>query len=190
MKVLIISQPKSGTYLCANLLQELNLIFTGLHLNDNRYQKYNLNDIEDCKNNPKKYTIKTSLNKSIKLIEDNEFAVSHLKYSKKSANITSEFKKIILTRNNNEVLNSWIRWANDTNRPKTAQYIETYNQQSILEWLQESNTIHLTFDDLCNKNINAIDKLQDFLFKKIIFSSEDAIEQSLNKPSLTKSSLR
>lgn len=190
MKVLVISQPKSGTYLCANLLQELGLFFTELHISESHYQKYNLKNLEDCKKNPKKYTTKISIDKSINLIADNQFAVSHLYYSSTTSDIIYNFKKVILTRDYDEVVDSWNRFATETNRPKDSYRIKEENQKNIFNWLQEPNTIHLTFSDMYNKNINAIDTLQEFLFDKVITNSSNALLHSLSKPSLTKSSLR
>ena len=44
IKAFIISKPKSGTYLCANLLKELGLIHQGLHFTPQKaYYKYDLN---------------------------------------------------------------------------------------------------------------------------------------------------
>ena len=39
-KIIILSQPKAGTYLCANLLQELGFGFDGYHLARKKYHKY------------------------------------------------------------------------------------------------------------------------------------------------------
>jgi len=37
MRVIIISQPKAGTYLCANLLENLGLTFARMHVRENSY---------------------------------------------------------------------------------------------------------------------------------------------------------
>jgi hypothetical protein len=190
MKAIIISQPKSGTYLCANLLKEIGMHFTGLHLSEDYYQKYDLDNLDDSRKNPKKYTKKMSVNKSINLIEDKSFAVSHLCYSKKNTIITKEYKKIILTRDYNEVLSSWNRWALSTNRSQKSIHIEKETQKNILSWLNEHNVFHITFEELISKNIEKINSLQLFLFNKINADSNVALDNALTSPSLTKSSIR
>ena len=190
MKVLVISQPKSGTYLCANLLQQLGLNFTGLHISKDHYQKYDLNNLEDCKTNGRKYTTKLNVEESIKIVKENQFAVSHLRHSKKHVDITSDFKKIILTRNYDEVIESWERWATETNRNFNSRHIDKSVQKNILNWLNESNIFHLTFNNIYNKNILVIDNLQNFLFGEVKVDSLNALTTALDQPSLTKSRLR
>ena len=44
MKTIIISQPKSGTYLCSNVLKNLGINQTYLHVAENKSQQYDGSD--------------------------------------------------------------------------------------------------------------------------------------------------
>lgn len=159
MKYIIISQPKSGTYLCANLLQELGLLFEAYHLSEDHYQKYNLNNLEDSKKHTKKYTKKQSIYNSINLIKDNHFAVSHLYYTPEISLLLNDYKKIIVTRNYNDVLDSWNRFAKETGRDINSSRVDSTNQQNILLWTNTNNSFHITFEDMVNKNVLQINNL-------------------------------
>lgn len=52
--------------------------------------------------------------------------------------------------------------------------------------MEKENIFVLDFYDLKNKNIEKIDKLQFYLFNKIIVNSNNAIINALKKESLTK----
>lgn len=190
MKVIVISQPKSGTYLCANLLQELGLSFEAYHLSETHYQKYDLNNLDDSKKNTKKYTKKESINKSIKLIKDNHFAVSHLYYTEELETLLADYKKIIVTRNYEDVLRSWDRFATETGRDLTSSRIDPQNQKNTFLWTNTKNAFHITFEDMLGIDTSKVNLLQEFLFNEIKVDSKFALEQALVKKSLTKSNLR
>jgi hypothetical protein len=185
VKAIILSQPKSGTYLCANLLQEFGLSFSGLHISENHYQKYPENYIVSGSSD--KFTHRTPIAQSIQLISNNEFAASHLAYSENTENLLTNFKKIVVTRPQSEIEESARRFANDMNRKLI---LKTKKINEIAKWTQQPDVFHITFDDLINKNIKKIDLLQHYLFGKVNISSSAAINSALESQSMTKSSLR
>lgn len=192
MKILVISQPKSGTYLCANLLQEFELTFTGLHINTNCYHEYDLSDLKDSVENSEKYRVVMDLPLSLSKIKENSFAVSHLNYNHEHQKLLNEFKKVLVTRNYYQSLESYERFKELRKVPHYSKIVKLKEQtyQDMKKWRDVPNTFHITFDDMINKNIKEIDKLQEFLFNKIIYNSETTIVNALNKDSLTKSSIR
>lgn len=191
MKLFIVSQPKSGTYLCSNLLIELGFKSNGLHLtNKKSYYQYNLLDKNAFHESVfRKYKkIGKSLEDNLKLIEDNSFGVGHIYYNKNIHNHLQDFKLIYVYRNNNERIESYKRYNSDFKReiPKMQSFKESYKK--ILPW--STYSFNLSFDDMINKNITKIDNLQMFLYGKVKYDSKEAITSALNKPSLTKSSIR
>jgi hypothetical protein len=182
MKTLIISMPKAGTYLCSNLLVEFKIKQTFLHLNSGNYQQYSANNLREAKKNPKKFTHNKRFRESIKLFGDNEFAVTHVPYSAENGRITRDMKRILLTRNENEIKQSYQRWNKNTGRrmPPNIRY------DQIRKWTTEKNIFVLSFNDMINKNVEAIDGLQLYLFNEIKFNSEECIQRALNMPSMTK----
>ena len=189
MKTIIISQPKAGTYLCANLLKEFGLQMSGYHFSRNNYQKYDLDNLEHCRNNPSFYTVKEKFSRSIHFIEENQFGVGHLEYRAGWENLLQNlnFKKIVLTRDIESCRRSWEEWATYTGRStKSDPQTGIKKRKQIEKWIGTDNTFHMTFDDMKTKNIEKLDELQYFLFDEIKISSLQAILNALDSDSKTK----
>jgi hypothetical protein len=171
MKALIVSQPKSGTYLCANILQNLGLTFTYMHLGIDTYDKYDPNNLENGRKDPRKYRQRLHITEAQKLIGDNEFAVTH-SAAQVNTPLFDEFKKIVLYRNKSEAADSYNLWIKESGRP--------WPRRTIIQQIDETipNSFSLAFDDMVNKNIDAINDLQKYLFGAIVFDSLSVIEKS------------
>ena len=194
MKTIIISQPKSGTYLCSNVLKNLGINQTYLHVAENKSQQYDGSDLKNCASNPRQYDILKPISEVLKLINDNDFCASHLKPMQSNIDVTKNFKKIILTRDSIEDADkSWRAWLESTRNTmpnsRGRGHAVAWTKHSKM-WLKEKNTFHLTFEDMLNANIKKIDALQMFLFDEIKYNSLSIIEKSLKEPSMTKSKLR
>lgn len=183
MKVLIISQPKSGTYLCANILQNLGLTFTYMHLAVESYDKYEPDNLEDGRKYPEKYRHKLHIAETAKLISDNEFAVTH---AAEQVNLPEfvDFQKIVLHRDIKKAGESYNRWLQESGRKR--------REVSVIPQINTHipNSFSLAFEDMLNKNTIAIDDLQVYLLGFVAFDSMTVIEKSLKQDSLTKSSKR
>jgi len=186
MRALIISQPKAGTYLCANLLQEFGLKFKGIHLSEYQQQQYDLSNIYNSLINKDEYTATEHISTTVRRISDNHFAVTHLNYTDEFHSLFLPFKKIIITRSKDEILQSWERFRSVRNG-KGEIDITSLNQY---HWLDYPNTFHLTFNNMINKEIPIIDNLQQFLFGNILHNSRTCIRTALSTSSLTKSNIR
>lgn len=189
MKYFIISQPKAGTYLASNLLKYLSLIPTNIHYAENDYYLYDPNDIGEGRSNPNKFRIKGKFKDSVNLIDDDEFGVGHIHYNKRNEEILKPFKKIIVLRSIDGIIESYARWIRNTGRKENLKgIINTANKVS--EWVDKPNTHVILFEQMINKNLKIIDGLQKFLFGHIHTTSYDAIKSALIENSLTKSDLR
>ena len=188
MKILVISQPKSGTYLCANILQNLGYEFTYMHISARAYDKYDPNNLKQGRRHPAHFRHNATMQESAALIQDNQFAVGHIDYSDKAEDIFKDFKKIVLYRNPREAAESWNRWKEESGRSMAIK--KSVPNAKILEWQNKENTMTLNFDDMVNKNTQKIDALQFFLLNELKYNSQDIIEKSLAQDSLTKSSVR
>ena len=181
MKYFIISQPKAGTYLCANLLKTFNIGFEGHHFDR---VDYKINDLKTGK------TISQTtqhINLSKEVIKDNYLGVGHLLYKTDSVIALKKFKKILLIRPSKEVKESWERFSNKTGRSKTNALVHNEsNRQSIADWSHQKDVFVLQFKDMIEKNIKKIDDLQIHLFNKIIYNSTISINQALKMDSITK----
>ncbi len=187
MKVLVISQPKSGTYLCANILQNLGLEFTFQHLSQHSFGQYYKQDFNIGRANPQSVTKPRSFAKSLSVIGDNQFSVSHIKYSKDNEKLLQPFKKVVLSRDEREAAISWNLYKKETGRNmRELQKIV----KTSLEWANTTNSFLMGFEDMVGKNTLVIDNLQIFLFGKVKYDSEMIITLSLTQDSITKSSRR
>lgn len=160
-----------------------------MHLSQHDYQRYDLEDLTACRESTAKFTHKKELHKTLGMIQDNEFAVGHIRHGRKNIDRLSGFKKIILLRDYEAIKESAERWKSLSGRnvnPKSLIHLA----EEIEKWQDEKDVYVLWFRNMVNKNVIAIDKLQIYLFGSIKYDSEKAISAALAKDSLTKSDIR
>lgn len=178
MKTIIISQPKSGTFLCANLLTLFGITFNGVFLSETRKQVYDLKNID----NKTPVSSQINLKKSLKQVSKNEVVVSHLMYTSKNIEAVKEFKKIFVYRDREEIQASWDNWAKIIGkRPAKI----GYDLQRMLFWKNEK-CFCLSFSDMIEINEKKLDELQVYLFGEVKYNSEEAMRKALEMDSLTK----
>jgi hypothetical protein len=191
----IISQPKAGTYLCANLLANFGMYSTGWHVKSGKYREYDITQPLpkfEKKNELKKYIQSVthqvgSFSSIIKTIPTNGFAQGHLEYQGKYIKGLRGVKKILLTRPHDQHMQS-IKRFQDEMHGDTAVTEEAYH--NIAGWAEHDDVFHLTFNDLIKPKYAKLRKLQTFLFGEIICDEVQAIHKALASPSPTKSSIR
>lgn len=191
MRCIIISQPKSGTYLCSNILKNLNIRSSNIHLGLGSYVR--ISEISnDNKIHYQDYEIKKPIEKSIELIEDDHFTVGHIPYKLTYENILMTWKKILITRDIQECKESASRFLIESNLDnRKLKRNKTWPRFSAIEdWKGVSGVFHITFNDMINKNTEKINDLQIFLFGSIRQDSHDVLIRSLKEDSLTKSNKR
>ena len=186
MRYIIISQPKAGTYLCANLLQSMGIIFEGYHLAESTYHKYDLSNLDDGRKNPNKYAFDLNFSESIKLIKDRHVCVTHIPCSKEYLEILKDYKKILLLRDWKSCRDSWSIWIKNTNRPNFTSPTSEETRENIAKWGLEKDVFIMNFEYMKNTNIEKLNELQKFLFGQILFDSKKSMEESFEKDSLTK----
>lgn len=189
MKYMVISQPKAGTYLCGNLLEQFGLYHTYFHFRLTEYTKYNRNDISGGKKYKGLKHISKPLAKAVEDIPNEGFALGHLAYSQETEETLYNFKKVLLFRNFEDSMESTNRFLNETGRKFDRKSLKPMHE-NIIGWKNKENTFCLNFEDMISKNTKELDKLQLFLFNEIKFDSLKCMEKALNKDSITKSSLR
>jgi len=189
MKIFVISQPKAGTYLCVNILKEFGFKFDGYHFGEKKYEKYPDSTHPTYKTiiaNPNLVETRSKLRESIKLIEDGCIGVGHLTFSHQTESILSNFKKIVLTRPDKEILESLKRWESYSGRKPTNITPTMARIRGVEEWLQRDDIFHMTFADMKNSNIVKIDQLQNFLDIGYQYDSKKVCSNALKNPSKTK----
>lgn len=181
MKYFIISTPKSGTYLLANIFKNMKISTSNMHIWQNDYGLYN------PKSNSFSHTT-MDISESINLVKDNEFAVGHIQHNDKNVINLENFKKVLIVRDHLELWESAERFILETDRDVTPE-LNKENLLMIESW-QNENIFVINFKDIINLNVEKINDLQIYLFNEIKFNSKEIIIKSLNNSSITKSLIR
>jgi hypothetical protein len=182
MKYFIISQPKAGTYLAANLLENMKISPSKLHFDPGLVRRFKtLKEFEE-------YNI--SFNKALKnKLKDGEFAVGHMHYVNGNIAALKGIKKILLIRDKKEIKESAKRYLEETGISVWS-IINDRSLELIERWSEHKGIFVLEFKDIINKNTKKIDEMQQYIFGEIKFNSLEIINKSLEQDSLTKSSIR
>ena len=185
MKVAIISQPKAGTYLCGNLLQCLGLEFAMIHAREQNYTKVHKKKEYQLKY-LRKQKIRSPLHKTIELVNENQYFVSHLECNDYTQTVLRPFKKILLLRDLESCVESWKKWANVVNKSSETKMLDLDFRNNIKKWQKQEGVFTMSFYDMKNKNHKVINRLQHFLFDSVTVDSSLAIQNALETDSLTK----
>lgn len=188
-KIIVISQPKAGTYLCANVLQELGLEFHGYHLGEKKYEKYpppSSPNYQAAIRNPKTVETRQRLRESIDVIEPGHFAVSHLLYTVETEQLLSDYHKICVTRPELEILDSLKRWEQFSGRKPTNMEPTLARIHSVTQWVGRPGVFHLTYADMKSGNATKIDQLQQWLGIEKPVDSTQLCDRAVKRGSKTK----
>src|SRR5580700_5477984 len=79
-RVIVVSIPKSGTYLVAEFLKALGYRWTGMHLAELAYTDYSGSALEDARRDPGRFARSEPLSISLERIHAGDFAVGHLPF--------------------------------------------------------------------------------------------------------------
>jgi len=168
MKCFIISLPKSGTYLLSNLISQFGLEESLLHIGINKYQKYDPNNLSAGRKDPLKYTHELPIEESINLVKENQIVVGHLPFNENIYNILKPFKKILLTRDVDDINQSAKRWQSQTGRGNPERTnVKQRKIVAIGEWTNAQDIFKIEFDQIINRNKKVLDDLQMYLFGQI-----------------------
>lgn len=182
--VLVVSLPKSGTYLVAELLKALGYRSTGMHLAENAYSDYSGAGIQEARRDPGRFARSEPLAKSLTRIQPGEFAVGHLPFNEATQEATARFKRLYLTRDLRTALISYMRFMHSTGRlgaeqlawypiadPRkrlvvflmtTAPYLLKRFYQCMAGWSAREDVLQERFEDLTAgpaKAIGVIDRV-------------------------------
>ena len=186
MRAIIISLPKSGTYLCQNLLGVFGLHKTLIHLNGGKNnQQYDSEKYSLGRTNSQMFRIDQSMEDVLKNMSDNSVAATHLQFNKKHDLLFKPFKKILVHRDLQGRTESAERWKKIRKNP-----VKLQGHESIMQWEGKPDVFTLQFDDMVEVNTPVLDQLQQFLFDEIKYDSVSSMNEALAEDSLTKSEIR
>ena len=189
IKCFIISQPKAGTYLCANILKELGFHFHNNHFSEKHFAIYppvGSPELAVKLQHPHRARVRHVLQQSLPRIKSGQVGVGHLVYKHDTEKRLRKFYKIVLTRDKKDILASMERWTKFSKRPPANLNAVLDTADRILPWISRQGVFHMTFNDMKNMNLDKINKLQSFLRIYHSLGSETLIKRALAEPSITK----
>jgi hypothetical protein len=176
-RVIVVSIPKSGTYLLAEILKALGYRWTGMHLAETAYTDYTGSALEDARQDPGRFTRSEPLNVSLGRIGDGEFAVGHLPFKADVVELTRPFKRLFVTRDLRLALVSYMRFLHSTGRLGARQlpwhsitdprqrclsflessgpYMLKRFYEGMVGWSKLDGTLHVRFEDLTGEAARA-----------------------------------
>lgn len=189
IKCFIISQPKAGTYLCANILKELGFHFHNNHFSEKHFAIYppvGSPELAVKLQHPHRARVRHVLQQSLPRIKSGQVGVGHLIYKHDTEKRLRKFYKIVLTRDKKDILASMERWTKFSKRPPANLNAVLDTADRILPWISRQGVFHMTFNDMKNMNLDKINKLQSFLRIYHSLGSETLIKRALAEPSITR----
>ncbi|HEV8067163.1 MAG TPA: sulfotransferase domain-containing protein [Planctomycetaceae bacterium] len=171
-RVIVVSIPKSGTYLAAELLKALGYQWTGMHLAETAYTDYTGSALEEARQDPGRFVRSEPLSVSLTHIQPGQFAVGHLPFKDDVVQATGPFKRLYLTRDLRLALISYMRFMHTTGRlgakhlawysipdlrkrcyvflQTSAPYMLKRFYEGMVGWSNLDDTLPVRFEDLTN----------------------------------------
>jgi hypothetical protein len=187
-RVIVVSIPKSGTYLAAELLKALGYRWTGMHLAETAYTDYSGSALEEARQDPGRFVRSEPLSVSLTHIQPGQFAVGHLPFKDDVVQSTGPFKRLYLTRDLRLALISYMRFMHTTGRlgakhlawysipdlrkrcyvflQTSAPYMLKRFYEGMVGWSNLDDTLPIRFEDLTNdadRASRAIESVATFL---------------------------
>ena len=114
-RVLLAAQPKSGTYLYAEILKELGFDFTYIHLAPKKIQAYDKNMPQVTAENPRLFDCRIPLAESRRLIRTGQVGASHLT-PEEAGDYFEDFKVVAVNRELRSSFMSFVNFFEETGR--------------------------------------------------------------------------
>jgi hypothetical protein len=194
-RIVIVSVPKSGTYLLSELLKNRGFVQTFMHMGSTWADFFNPRRLEEGRTDPEKFRQPLPLKAALTRIPDHGFAVGHLAYSYETVRLLSRFKLIFLKRDLRDCIVSHMRFFIATGRcnARSANWYQEPDKrkqlimfmlraglplclgiyENLVGWNEMADLFTLKFEDLIAGNITVIQQLLDYLGNRRTVSTDD-----------------
>jgi hypothetical protein len=137
-RTIVLTIPKSGTYLIGAYLKKLGLIDTGVHLDDVGFTDYRNRSIQQMVESYRDFRKIYPLDRAVKLLRNGQFAVGHIGFNEKTVRDLAETNVIFVSRELRSALISMMRWLSRPGRGEASEWrgIED-NRHKLIKFLSE-----------------------------------------------------
>lgn len=212
-RVMVLSMPKAGTYLMAEVLRLVGLEPSHLHLNDSSYDDYSKLTLDEGRAHPELARIAMGPLDALKKIQPGQFAVGHLGYSQVLELALQEFRIIFLCRDPRTALVSFVRFLVDSGRAESRDVswrsiedqklrlqrflemdgdVHLHRYRELLPWASHPAVFHLKFEDLVGdgnpSQIQRIEELFRWLGLTPELGTRELLDQAKSMETVTKAS--
>lgn len=138
-RVVVCSLPKAGTYLCGELLKQLGLQPTNVHLSAESFTDYRFASTQVARQHPESLQRQLPLTQAMAYVLPGQFAVGHLDPSCRDA--LGDAKIIFVYRNVRDGAVSFLRWLESSGRHARGEsgwWTLPAGPEKLLGWFHES----------------------------------------------------
>jgi len=202
-RVLVITQPKAGTYLVAQILKESGFEHTHLHLGRDRLQAYDPHFLHTSMQNPSLFNVFCPIQESRNLIRFGQVAVSHICYEPHLAEAFSNFRIIHVKRELSSSIRSLARmylhsdakgrkFKDAISKDGVSGLLRLRGRRTISEaleinkWSEQENVISLKIEDIKSSPEQAIDAILNHVHHQPERSAQTIWNQAVSAGTLTK----
>jgi len=162
-RVVIITQPKSGTYLTSEIVRRLGFHQTYMHLRADSFDAYDGERLEEGRRAAKReFEVKCPIEESVKIVRSGQFAAGHLACDERTVTAFAPFRIVHLRRELRASLVSCFKFCVETGRHRVAEggradlaeWMRTWGRHVVQEaagtagWMGRPGVLSLRFEDL------------------------------------------
>lgn len=115
-RTIVLTIPKSGTYLIGAYLKKIGLIDTGVHLDDTGFTDYRNRSIQEMVESYRDFRKIYPLDRAVRLLRPGQFAVGHIGFNEKTVVDLRGTHVIFVSRELRLALISMMRWLSRPGR--------------------------------------------------------------------------
>lgn len=206
-RTIVLTIPKSGTYLIGAYLKKIGLIDTGVHLDDVGFTDYRNRSIQEMVESYRDFRKIYPLDQAIRLLRPGQFAVGHIGFNEKTIRDLDGTRIIFVSRELRSALISMMRWlsrpgrgetsawkAIEDNRHKLVQFLSECGENlmswysAIAGWRNFQDVQAVQFEDMLRDDLRADAALEIAERCGVCISKDaarNAIDSVINQPTAT-----
>jgi hypothetical protein len=137
-RTVVLTIPKSGTYLIGAYLKKIGLIDTGVHLDDVGFTDYRNRSIQEMVESYRDFRRIYPLDRAAKLLRNGQYAVGHIGFNEKTMRDLSEMNLIFVSRELRSALISMMRWLSRPGRGEASEWKDIEDdRRRLIEFMSE-----------------------------------------------------